>query len=82
MRWLMGVREYAPRPRAFPPALVRRPTWYGARGRSNGRAPSWHERYTDPAIDHLVSQHRLIRQMIADVDRVRAQWTRPTQEGR
>lgn len=66
MRRTLGIHEYVPGMSA-PRALVRKPTWYGARG--NGRLAGLPPQAVHPVIDRLTRQHRSIRQMIADMRR-------------
>ncbi len=68
-RRTLGIDEY--RPGTIKPALVRRPARFGARGRMNGYVVLGGFGADDDVITQLVTQHRIIRQMVADADRRR-----------
>jgi len=63
LRRTLGIRDYRPGPAR--PALVRRPTRFGARGRTNGVVHLGGFGDENPVIARLVREHRLIREMAA-----------------
>lgn len=68
LREVLGIADYLPGP--IPHARVRTPTRFGSRG--NGRAALAGIYATpDPAIAELAREHRLIRDLLADIDRIR-----------
>lgn len=70
LRRLLGIHEYDPGEILTGNAHVRRPSHYGARG--NGVAlPDPVKRSTDVVIERLAMEHRIIRQMLADMRRMR-----------
>lgn len=68
LRHIVGISDYVPG--SYPHSRVRRPTRYGARSR-NGHAPV---ATTEPqaVVADLAREHRLIRQILADIDCHRA----------
>lgn len=66
IREALGIADYTPGP--IPHARVRTPTRFGSR--SNGRSVSL-ATGPDPVIAELAREHRLIRGILADIERVR-----------
>ena len=66
LRRFAGLHDYVPG--EIPRALVRTPTWHGARGRGAGpvRLDAW---AAHPVVARLVREHAVIRQMVADAGR-------------
>lgn len=67
LRRLIGIYDYTPG--QIPHARVRKPTRHGARG--NGHAPPGLVVSTNPLIDALAREHRLIRQLLNEARRMR-----------
>lgn len=63
LRRTLGIHGYRPTP--HPPALVRRPTRFGARARANGIVRLGGFGAESPVIARLVREHRLIRELAA-----------------
>lgn len=61
----IGIHDYVPHHPLRAP--VRKSIWHSARG--NGRGLAGLHIPTDPTVERLAREHRIIRQMIADTAR-------------